>query len=177
MKILILTLSFSFLFSFQNAFSQIDKNVLTKSEGKFYFQDSVYKKKELGEVFKLDEASLKYYKKHRKAKKVFNFSTISTVVLAVGGTILFSDDNGGNHGEGDKCYEFCPHQEVGIVMILASWLTTTSSIISLGISRKNFKKAKKSFRVYSESVPKLGSHSLELNLNYTGNGLGIVLNF
>lgn len=177
MKNLTLLLSFTFLFSFQNAFSQIDKNVLTKSEGNFYYQEQVYKKKELGKLFKLHEPSLRYYKKHRKAKKIFNVSAVSTLVLAVGGSILFSDDNGGNHSEGDKCYEICPHQGVGIVMILGSFLTTTSSIISLALSRKNYKKSIKSFHTYTESLPKLGSNSLELNFNYTGNGVGLVLNF
>jgi len=177
MKVLILPLVFTFLFSFQDAFSQIDKNVLIKSKGKFYYQNKIYKKKELGKLFVLDKASFNYYQKHKKAKKIFNISGISTLVLAAGGSILFSIDGGGNHSEGDKCYELCPHQGLGIYMMIGSWFTTAPSIISLAISRKNYKKSIKSFHNYTESIPELGNNRPELNFNYTGNGVGLVLNF
>ncbi len=177
MKTLILFLAFTFLFSFQNAFSQIDKNVLTKSKGKFYYQDKIYKKKELGEVFKLHEPSLKYYKKHKKAKKVFKIFGISTLVLGGGGLILFSIDGPPNQSEGDRCYEFCPHQGLGIYMMIASWFTAASTLISFPVSRKNYKKSIRSFNNYTKSIPKVGGNSLKLNLNYTGNGVGLVLNF
>lgn len=177
MKILLLTFSFLFLFAVQNTNAQIDKNVLIKSKGKYYYQDRFYKKKELGKLFKLNEPSLKYFNKHRKAQNVFIVSGISTLLLGGGGLILFNDNNGGNHSEGDKCYEFCPHQEVGIVMILASWATAAATIISYPIARRNFKKSINSFHEYTDAKNKLGSRPLQLNLNYTGTGVGLVLNF
>lgn len=177
MKTLIISLGFIFLFSIQNAFSQIDKNVLIKSKGKFYYQDQVYKKGTLGELFKLNEPSLNYYKKHRKARKVFKISGISTLVLAGGGLILLSIDGEENQTQGEKCYEFCPHQIFGLRMFLVSWLPAAATIISFPISRRNYKKSIKSFHTYTESNPKLGSSPIELNFNYTGNGVGLVLNF
>ncbi|MFK8007965.1 MAG: hypothetical protein AB8H03_16530 [Saprospiraceae bacterium] len=177
MKTLFLLFSFSFLFFLQNGFSQIDKNVLVESKGKFYYQNNVYFKSELGQVFKLDDTAFNFYKKHRKARRVFIASGITAVVLGGGGLILFNIDGPPNQGEGDRCYELCPHQGVGIYMILASWPPALASLISLPISRKNYKRAMKSFKLYTESAPKYGVNQMELDFNYTGNGIGLVLNF
>ena len=177
MKNIFLLFAFSFLLSHQNGFSQINKNVLVKSHDKFYYQDRVYTKSELGQVFKLDDTAFNFYKKYRKAKKVFIASGLTTLVLAGGGLILFNIDGSPNQGQGDRCYELCPHQGVGIYMFLASWFPALSTIISLPISRRNYKKAMKSFKLYTESSPKYGFNQMELDFNYTGNGLGLVLNF
>lgn len=177
MKTLFSFFCFSFLIFLQNGFSQIDKNVLVESKGKFYYQNNVYSKSELGQVFKLDDTSFKFYQKHRRARKIFIASGITALVLGGTGLILFSNDGPPNQGEGDPCYELCPHQEVGIVMFLASWPPTLATIISFPISRRNYKKAMKSFNVYTESAPQYGSNHMKLNFNYTGNGVGLVLNF
>ncbi len=177
MKNLFLLISFSFLFFQQNGFSQINKNVLTESKGKFYYQNKVYFKSELGQLFKLDDTAFNFYKKHRKARRVFIGSGITTLVLAGGGLILFNIDGPPNQGEGDRCYELCPHQGFGIYMILGSFPAALSTMISLPISRKNYKKAMKSFKLYSQSAPKYGVNQMELDFNYTGNGVGLVLNF
>lgn len=173
----IFLLFIAFFFFNQNGFSQINKNTLVESKGKFYYQNKVYFKSELGEVFQLDETSFKFYKKHKRARKVFIASGITTLVLAGGGLILINIDGPPSPGEGDPCYEICPHQKVGIYMFLASWPPALATIISLPISRRNYKKAFKSFNLYAETAPKYGMNQMELDFNYTGNGVGLVLNF
>ncbi len=177
MKKLILLLSFIILLFQQNGVSQIDKNVLVESQGKFYYQNKVYKKSELGKLFSLDDTTFKFYKKHKRAKNVFIASGITTLALAGGGLILLNLDGPPNQSEGDRCYEFCPHQRVGLVMFLASLPPALATIISMPISRKNYKRTKKSFHIYTETAPKIGANQKELDLNYTGNGIGMVLNF
>ena len=177
MKNLFLLLGFSFLFFQQNGFSQINKNELVKTQGKFYYQNKIYKKSELDKLFILDDTAFKFYNKHRKAKKVFIASGITTLVLAGGGLILINIDGPPNQSEGDRCYEFCPHQIVGIYMFLASSAPALATIISLPISRRNYKKAIKHFNIYAETAPQIGLNQMELDFNYTGNGVGLVLNF
>ncbi|MFK7773607.1 MAG: hypothetical protein AB8F94_15765 [Saprospiraceae bacterium] len=177
MKNLFLLFGLTFLFFQQNGFSQINKDALIESKGKFYYQNKVYKKSELGQLFKLDDTAFKFYKKHRRARKVFIASGITTLVLGGGGLILLLDEGPPNQGEGDPCYEFCPHQKVGLVMFLGSWAPALATIISLPLSRKNYKKSVKSFKLYTESAPKYGLNKIELDFNYTGNGVGLVLNF
>ena len=177
MKNLLTFLSFTFLFFQQNASGQIEKNVLVESQNKFYYQNRVYKKSELGKLFSLDDTAFKFYKKHKRAKKIFIGSGLTTLVLAGGGLILLNIDGPPNQSEGDPCYEFCPHQLVGIYMFLASFPPALTTIISLPISRRNYKKAMKRFKIYAETAPKYGTNQMELNFNYTENGVGLVLNF
>ena len=177
MKNLFLLFGFSFLFFLQNGFSQINKNVLVESKGQFYYQNKVYQKSELGKLFSLDDTAFKFYKKHKRAKKVFNASGLTTLILAGGGLILINIEGPPNQSQGDRCYELCPHQGVGILMFYASWPPALATIISLPISRRNYKKAIKNFHLYTEAAPKYGVNQLELDFNYTGNGVGLVLNF
>jgi len=146
------------------------KNILTKSQNRFYFQNNIYSKYEIGELLQVDKEAFETYQNFLLIKDVSKISGYGTLVIGGGGLILMA------LSPGDCNDTLCTGYILGIFGVLGSFITGPIALFTHGISNGLLKKSVKVFNK-NNSALKTGQLPMELEIKYSRNGVGLVLNF
>ena len=160
MKIVI-SLLLCFVFS-QKGFCQINPDVLIFHDKEYHYKNKIYKKKDADELFKTNERAYKYYLKSKKIDTAI-------VGLIIGGGIV-----GGAYVRysSDACEFDCKWPPA---VMLAGSLVGFFSVLEILKSKNSRRKAINTFNTNPPST--LGDNLMKLDMDFTNNGIGLILSF
>jgi len=137
----------------------------SKYEVKYFYKNNLYKKKELHKVLKQDPLAWNMYKKYKSNKSDAPIFYVTSLSLFVGTYIA-----GANNNESKSDFA------------LAAGFLSSIAMAGIGIrsslkSRKDFDKSIEYFNGNVINKESLGSAPIQLNLQYSGNGFGLILSY
>lgn len=160
-------LIFLSVFSSGNVFGQLDSTLIQQvTQFKYSYQTKRYNKKELGRIIYSDTVAFDSYKKFRKLNSAAGISFGASLLSFAFAANRADSDCGGD----DVC------EGAFIFSIVGAATSLTAGVIFLS-SRIKFYKSVRLFNEGIQATNKIGRSPMELNLNYTGNGLGVLLYF
>lgn len=151
------------LFS-QTLFCQIELDDLVYADGKFFYQNKIYTKKNVKEVLITNEKSFKVYEQSWTLKALGHGAVVGTAL--VGGYAFFISETITGVEQHQQIFF------VGAAIILPVVLTMTL----YSSSNKKLMKSVEVFNVENRK-PDLGILPSELKIGNTQNGVGLVLSF
>lgn len=152
----------------RNVFGQTDSTLIEqRTMYKYGYQNKLYTKKQLGEIIYLNPTAYDSYKRYRSLGTV---SGISASVSVFSFAVIGSGVGYSCYGDGDLCPAF-------IALGLFGGIATITSAVTFLSSRVRFYKSVRLFNEGIQASQKTGRLPMELNLTYTGNGVGLVLSF
>ena len=166
------------LFIYQIGYCQLNPELITKFERKYYYQGNVYYPiKELGAVLKSNPKAFRVHKRFISGRKVHRtLSLLSTGVL-----VRWAIWNGKRErcGTDKTCYDPDYVRQVYDDLVSAIVVGVSSAVIVLS-AIPVYGKKKKAINIFNESVstaPDIGAIPPSLNFQATFSGIGVVLNF
>lgn len=164
MKNVIMLFLFTSSFFLQKGFCQIDPDILVFHDNRYHYQNKRYMKKNADKLFKTNEEAYKHYLKSKKSDLAFLGFLLGVGMVA--GAIHFETKD-------DVCPDGCQN---GPLVSLAGIVIAPSSLISF-INKKV--SGKKAIKIFNESNAPLilGNNPMKLDMSFTNNGIGLVLNF
>lgn len=164
MKIKYYLLLTFFIFFGKNVLAQTTADsIIQCKQFRFCYQNKIYSKGELGQILEINPMA---YKAYRNSKTYTRVSFISGIIVlpCYFSSVSISDDSGRAAGRGQ------------IFLASVGVLAAGTSLVTFFVSRTKFWK---SIRLFNQGIQenKLGKLPLELNLKYTGTGVGVILNF
>lgn len=152
-----------------NVFCQ--DTISTRLFGNYIYQNEKYKAKDLKEILIKDEEAFLNYQKYKEKRKngIILLSTSSLGVVLYYG---FFEKENRSDSESPDVVNLYGMLAGGALAISFGYL----GLDNLGSSKRHLKK---SIDVYNGNItiPKTGSTPMELNLKYSGTGIGLFLNF
>ena len=174
MKKKVLLLSLLFLFFSKFAFSQINPDVLSYSEGRYYYQNKIYKHNKLAPVLEVNPKAHEVYKEYLSHRRI---KSAALAFAMIGGSVLLiNGDPCRNADIPEECDLFISEsQVVGGIAILGSVIL---GIASFSEGSKTNQTIRRSVKIFNNGINSpVGYSPIELNLQTTNYGIGLVLNF
>jgi len=153
------------LFISSSLLGQINPNLITHANGKYFHQNQRYKKFELHKVIKNDAEAYDKFEAFEITRAISSLSGYTTLALAGGVTYLSIREDDGSISPA-----------LGYLLIFGGCITGSVAIGLLAISNKQFKE---SINLFNENMTSSSTGSLapQLELGYSKNGIGLVLRF
>ena len=147
--------------------------ITSRHGGIYRFQNKAYKKKELAQVIKEDKLAWNYYQQYESKRKNVRIGRITAGSLLLLSMVQLSNWN---------IDEFkAPEEEKKFRRFTILFLGTCGAgVFAFGSKVTSKHYLRKSIYFFNENVEdkkNIGSIPLQLNLQYSGNGIGFVLNF
>ena len=151
------------LFS-QSLFSQIDLNTLVFSDGKYFYQNKIYTKKNVKEVLITNEKAYKIYNQYKSFRTIGHVGVVGTILVGGYAYVVSQTITGVDTNQTVLV--------IGVALIFPIGVT-------MGLYSAGDKRLKKSVEIFNaENRPAdMGVLPLELKIGTTQNGVGLVLNF
>lgn len=169
MKNVILLLCSSILLG-STAFGQRNPEKLEKFKHKFYFQNKTYSAKSIHSILVDDNEAYDIYEHHKQFGSISKVSGYGSLGLIGGGLLLITLSNG------DCNDTLCLDYIFGIYSVIGGVVIAPIALITHVVSKIILNKSVRTFNKNNERS-KIGSVPMELNLKYSGTGIGLVLSF
>jgi len=176
MKKKIWLFSFFFLFISNLIFSQVNSEIITFSEGSYFYQNKYYQNQKLSPVLESNPKAIKVYNEYLTDRASVPALGGGSVLGVIVGIILLKNDPCKNALDPDECDLFISMEQIlGGAVVVGSVITGGVALVRLDKSKRNLKEAVNIFN--TGAIAPIGFSPIELNLQTTNHGLGLVLNF
>lgn len=159
---------------------ELIKRVNPYSKIKYIYGEKIYKRKQLGEVLVNDKLAWNFYKKYQERKRrekrngIITGGFVSITLLTSTIIPISVGANDGPKTNNDICFEYAI---VPIFSTLGALLSGATSFVSRMSANRSFDKSVRFFNGNVKNKESIGMHPIDLNLKYSQDGIGLVLNF
>lgn len=174
MKIEKLLLLFFFFAFFQSVNAQNDFDELVQERHRFYYQDKMYSRKEIGKIFERKEGANEVFQASKSIYKKANIAGLTSLgLLGIGFGAIINEIINNTCGFRSNC----PMYVIVPVGLIGGCVAGTAGI-AMKIDAN--KKMKKSVQLFNDDLDAMGMMEdarLELKMKVDFGKVGIVLNF
>ena len=157
----------------QNGTDQLITKITSKGGGRYRYQSKIYTKKELRHIIEKDKLAWNYYRHYERTKKNSKIGRITGGTLFILSIIQFSNWNIDEFKAPDEKKK----ARRLVILSLGSCGVGIFALSERVSSNKFLNKSIDSFNRNLNNKQSLGITPIQLNLQSTQNGIGLVLNF